>query len=70
MENDSVKFKNEFKRLRLKSKTVVYIDWANVYGWTKSRKREVDRRKCDFDYGSLIIYGGSISINLKNLMNT
>ena len=30
------------KHLQLKGGAVVYIDWANVYGWTKSLKREVD----------------------------
>lgn len=33
------------KHLRLKSKAIVYIDWANVHGWTKSIKREVDPNK-------------------------
>lgn len=28
--------------LKLKGKTLVLIDWANVYGWTKSLKKEVD----------------------------
>ena len=31
--------------LRLKGKAVVYIDWANIYGWRKSLKREVDPAK-------------------------
>lgn len=31
--------------LRLKGKTAVFIDWANVYGWRKSLKREVDPEK-------------------------
>lgn len=33
------------KQLQLRGKTVVYIDWANVYGWTKSPKREIDPAK-------------------------
>jgi len=33
------------KRLLLKGKTVVYADWANVYGWRSSLKREVDAQK-------------------------
>ena len=40
--------KNSFitmKHLLLKGKTVVYADWANVYGWRSSLKREVDARK-------------------------
>jgi uncharacterized LabA/DUF88 family protein len=28
--------------LRLKGKAVAYIDWANVYGWRKSLKQEID----------------------------
>ena len=31
--------------LKLKGKTAVFIDWANVYGWTKSLEREVDPQK-------------------------
>lgn len=31
--------------LRLRGKAVVYIDWANVYGWRKSLKKEVDLKK-------------------------
>ena len=30
------------KRLLLKGKSTAFIDWANVYGWTKSLKQEVD----------------------------
>lgn len=36
--------KSEFK-LRFKGKAAVFIDWANVYGWTKSLKKEVDPSK-------------------------
>lgn len=32
----------EFKRIILKDKTAVFIDWANVYGWKKSLKSEID----------------------------
>ena len=35
--------------LRLKGKAVAYIDWANVYGWRKSLKREVNPAKV-FEY--------------------
>lgn len=28
-------------RLRLRGKAAVFVDWANVYGWKKSLKREV-----------------------------
>ena len=34
--------RKEPKRLLLKGRTIVFIDWANVHGWTKSLKREVD----------------------------
>lgn len=33
------------KILKLRGRTRVYIDWANVYGWTKSLKEEVDPKK-------------------------
>ena len=36
--------RKEFKHLLLKGKTIVFIDWANVYGWTKSLKREVNAK--------------------------
>lgn len=29
----------------MKGKTAVFIDWANVYGWKKSLKHEVDPQK-------------------------
>lgn len=32
-------------RLKLKGKTCVFVDWANVYGWRKSLKQEVNPRK-------------------------
>lgn len=35
----------QFKKLILKGKATVFIDWANVYGWRKSLKREVDAGK-------------------------
>lgn len=31
--------------LRLRGKTAVFIDWANVHGWEKSLKREIDLGK-------------------------
>ena len=31
--------------LKLKGNTAVFIDWANVYGWRKSLKKEVDPEK-------------------------
>ena len=33
---------NQREQLILKGKSTVYIDWANVYGWKKTLKREVD----------------------------
>lgn len=32
-------------KLKLRGKTCVFIDWANVYGWSKSLKKEVDLKK-------------------------
>lgn len=32
-------------RLKLRGKAAVFIDWANVYGWRQSLKREVEPRK-------------------------
>jgi len=32
-------------KLKLKGKACVFVDWANVYGWRKSLKREVNPRK-------------------------
>jgi uncharacterized LabA/DUF88 family protein len=32
----------DFKKIILKGKTAVFVDWANVYGWKKSLKSEVD----------------------------
>ena len=32
-------------KLKLKSKAAVFIDWANVYGWSKSIKQPVDPKK-------------------------
>lgn len=40
---------NKIKRFILKGKAVVFIDWANVYGWRKSLKHEVDSQKL-FEY--------------------
>ena len=35
----------QYKKLILRGKAIAFIDWANVYGWTKSLKREVDVKK-------------------------
>jgi len=32
-------------KLKLRGKACVFVDWANVYGWTKSLKKEVDPQK-------------------------
>lgn len=32
-------------KLKLKGETAVFIDWANVYGWKKSLKREINPQK-------------------------
>ena len=32
---------NRQKELIFKGKTAVFIDWANVYGWRKSLRREI-----------------------------
>jgi uncharacterized LabA/DUF88 family protein len=39
---------NEF-RFKLKGKTIVLIDWANVYGWFKRLKWEIDPKRL-YDY--------------------
>lgn len=36
---------NEKIELKLRGKTAVFIDWANVYGWRKSLKKEIDPKK-------------------------
>ena len=34
--------KKNFKKINLKGKATVFVDWANVHGWTKSLKSEID----------------------------
>jgi len=36
---------NKNKQLILKGKSIAYIDWANVYGWKKSLKKEINPEK-------------------------
>ncbi len=36
---------NQELKFKLKGKTAVFIDWANVYGWEKSLKKEIDITK-------------------------
>ncbi len=31
--------------LKLKGKTAVFIDWANVHGWESKLKQEIDLKK-------------------------
>src|SRR3989338_5155781 len=40
MENEK-----QFKKLLIKGKCVVFVDWANVHGWEKSLRQFVDIRK-------------------------
>lgn len=35
----------QFKKLLLKGKAVVFIDWANVHGWERSLKRSINIQK-------------------------
>ncbi len=51
---------NEKFELKLKGKTAVFIDWANVYGWRKSLKKEIDPKKL---YKYLRLYKQIKSIN-------
>jgi len=36
---------NEKFKFILKEKTAIFVDWANIYGWKKSLKKEVDPKK-------------------------
>ena len=44
-----MKSQRKFKRIILKGKTAVFVDWANVYGWTKSLGKEPNHKKI-FEY--------------------
>jgi|SRR3989338_1339875 len=35
----------QYKKLILRGKAIAFIDWANVYGWEKSLKREINIEK-------------------------
>jgi len=35
----------QFKQLIIKGKAVVFIDWANVHGWEKSLRQNIDPQK-------------------------
>ena len=52
------------QHLSLKGRAIAYIDWANVYGWTKTLKREIDAAQL-FEYlktyteiGDVRLYAG------------
>ena len=37
--------RKEYKKLIIKGKATVFIDWANVHGWEKTLKRDVSLKK-------------------------
>src|SRR3989338_8865055 len=39
----------QYKKLILRGKAIVFIDWANVYGWEKTLKRSINPKKL-YDY--------------------
>ncbi|MDO8728836.1 MAG: NYN domain-containing protein [bacterium] len=41
--------KTQYKKLILRGKATVFIDWANVYGWEKTLKRSINPKKL-YDY--------------------
>jgi len=45
----STNMQQKFVELKLKGPGIVYVDWANVFGWTKSIQHTVDIQKL-FDY--------------------
>lgn len=45
----AISMSKQIKKLILRGKAAVFIDWANVYGWKKSLKREVDAEQL-FNY--------------------
>lgn len=47
-------------KLRLRGKTAVFIDWANVHGWKRSLKQEIDLKKL-FAYLTIYKEIGEIS---------
>ena len=51
------------KILKLQELCKVYVDWANVYGWTKSLKKEVDPKKI-YKY-----FKSYKEINLREILN-
>jgi len=58
MSNPTIKDK---KPIRLRGKTIVYVDWANVYGWSKSLKKEISLEKL---FAYFRIYDGVEDIRL------
>ena len=55
-----MKQKKEEFRLKLRGKTAVFIDWANVYHWKDSLKKKVDLKKL---YRYLLTYKQVKEIN-------
>lgn len=41
-ENIKKNMGKDFKKINLKGQTAVFVDWANVYGWKKTLKSEID----------------------------
>ena len=35
----------QFKKLIIRGKAVVFVDWANVHGWEKSLKKDISPNK-------------------------
>lgn len=48
MAKRKIQVAKQFK-LKLKGKTAAFVDWANVYKWRDSLKKDVDPKKL-FDY--------------------
>ena len=58
---------NTKKLLKLKSPSWVFVDWANVYNWKKSLKKEVDPKKlykyCDWNITCIReAFGGALAV--------
>jgi uncharacterized LabA/DUF88 family protein len=53
--------KKDFKKIILRGKATVFIDWANVYGWEKTLKSKVD---LSVIYSYLKSYPEIVDINL------
>ena len=40
-----MKDEKQFKKLIIRGRVAVFIDWANIHGWEKSLKQDIDPRK-------------------------